>query len=423
MTPGYATPFGTAAALYYDGHAGYDYDFAAGTSIVAAAAGSLCKASVDFVNGSLGMPTAWDGFHTFYIDHGVRAGQGWSTWYLHAADLQGSGSGGEPLADLEPGQCAPVVEGQVVAPVGSFGTGAPHLHFEARRYVPADGPQALSAKVVDAYGWRGAYADPLADPGENSQAASQLEPLWIACGNSRIECGEQCDDGNVSDGDCCSSSCQFEPAAAPCTSVRACAVERCDGSGQCVDVTQPKTGCKVSLDPQRSSLRLRPSESPKSRRLRFEWSAGEATSGPDFADPTTDDSYRVCIFDESGSPVLVFGAEAPAAGTCAGISLLESAWPAAGRWRLSIQGSRTHARRSRRRRLGARRKRVGENHGHRPRRAPRSRPRGCRDDAASRADRVRQRGLLGSTVLGVSYCTMNDVDNGRSRDDEPACTP
>src|SRR5439155_21840626 len=42
------------------------------------------------------------------------------------------------------------------------------------------------------------------------------------CGNGMVEPGEQCDDGNTVDGDCCSSTCQFEPAGAPCGSPTAC---------------------------------------------------------------------------------------------------------------------------------------------------------------------------------------------------------
>jgi cysteine-rich repeat protein len=319
VTDGYTGLF-SPGYLYYDGHAGYDYDYGFGTPIVAPAPGSLCKAIPDPINGGLGQPTAWDGFHTFYIDHGVFDGTGWSTWYLHAADLAGMGTGGESLPGLAPGECAPVADGQAVATVGNHGTGAPHLHFEVRRYVPGDGPAANTAKVVDAYGWRGAQPDPLADPGENYQAASQPDPLWIACGNGRVECGEQCDDGNARDGDCCSSTCQLDAAATPCTSGRACAVEQCDGAGTCVDVTVPLAGCRTTTDPAKSSLVVSRGGSPASHRVRFKWAKGADTTAADLADPLTVDSYRICIFDESAAPRLVFGAEAPAAGTCAGRS-------------------------------------------------------------------------------------------------------
>ncbi len=196
--------------LSYDGHAGYDYGYGAGTSLVATASGNLCKAIEDPINGHVGALTAWDKFHTFYIDHGAIDGAGYASWYLHAQDLAGTGSGGEVLAELLPGECAPVGEGQVVATLGNFGTFLPHLHFEVRTYDLLEGTEGFSQKGFDPYGWTGTGTDPLATPGENPQAESRIAATWIACGNGRLECGEQCDDGNTLDGDCCSSSCQLE---------------------------------------------------------------------------------------------------------------------------------------------------------------------------------------------------------------------
>lgn len=36
------------------------------------------------------------------------------------------------------------------------------------------------------------------------------------CGNGVIDTGEECDDGNTQDGDCCSALCQFEAGGSPC---------------------------------------------------------------------------------------------------------------------------------------------------------------------------------------------------------------
>lgn len=206
----YASPFG-AQYLYYAGHAGYDYDYGFGVDLVAGADGMLCKALEDPINGRFGFATAWDKFHTFYIDHGSFAGRGHASWYLHAADLAGQDTGGNDLQDLNPGECAPVTQGQLVAKVGNAGTGLPHLHFEVRRYDTAEGPEGFGSRVVDPYGWTGAYPDPWSDPGENPQAESQIAPLWIACGNGRVECNEDCDDGNAVPGDGCDATCAQEP--------------------------------------------------------------------------------------------------------------------------------------------------------------------------------------------------------------------
>ena len=56
------------------------------------------------------------------------------------------------------------------------------------------------------------------------------------CGNGIVEKGEQCDDGNLASGDCCSPSCTFEPSVADCGPPVAdeCQGGRCDGAGTCV---------------------------------------------------------------------------------------------------------------------------------------------------------------------------------------------
>jgi cysteine-rich repeat protein len=55
-----------------------------------------------------------------------------------------------------------------------------------------------------------------------------------SCGNSIIDAGEDCDDGNTLNGDCCDASCQFEPAGSQCPDGLFCnGIETCDGAGAC----------------------------------------------------------------------------------------------------------------------------------------------------------------------------------------------
>ncbi len=59
--------------------------------------------------------------------------------------------------------------------------------------------------------------------------------LTYECGNGALEPGEQCDDGNIQNGDCCSSICRYEPAGSDCEDGLYCnGDETCNGSGTCL---------------------------------------------------------------------------------------------------------------------------------------------------------------------------------------------
>ncbi len=75
------------------------------------------------------------------------------------------------------------------------------------------------------------------------------------CGDGSIESGEQCDDGNTANGDCCSSTCQFEyPAicrasAGACDPAESCPVASatCPADAKRTSVCRPAAGdCDVA---------------------------------------------------------------------------------------------------------------------------------------------------------------------------------
>ena len=64
------------------------------------------------------------------------------------------------------------------------------------------------------------------------------------CGNGFLDAGEQCDDGNTLNDDCCSASCQFEPAETACDDGNVCTDNStCDGAGICQVTGFNRSGC------------------------------------------------------------------------------------------------------------------------------------------------------------------------------------
>jgi len=72
-----------------------------------------------------------------------------------------------------------------------------------------------------------------------------LDGQVATCGNGIVEGAEACDDGNLLDGDCCSSTCGFDPAGTHCVDNDLCnGTEVCDGAGTCLN--GPALNCNDS---------------------------------------------------------------------------------------------------------------------------------------------------------------------------------
>jgi hypothetical protein len=98
--------------------------------------------------------------------------------------------------------------------------------FAGADVTPGYGASALTIDGTDvAIGGRFTFAD---------GKPSSYFVLWHNCGNGVVNPNEQCDDGGTANGDCCSSTCQFEANGGACTDDgNACTNDQCDGAGGC----------------------------------------------------------------------------------------------------------------------------------------------------------------------------------------------
>jgi cysteine-rich repeat protein len=70
-----------------------------------------------------------------------------------------------------------------------------------------------------------------------SDEADAVSVFASLCGNGQIDSGETCDDGNTTNGDCCTAACGTVAAGAPCAADgNACTNDICNGAGACVHV-------------------------------------------------------------------------------------------------------------------------------------------------------------------------------------------
>ena len=179
--------------------------------------------------------------------------------------------------------------------------------------VPPPAPLGFFGSPVASAGGR-ALVTSLNLSGGHAVTAADYGALYAfpapVCGNGVVEETEECDDGNTTSGDCCSTECLLEPAGARCGAEDdLCAQGTCDGRGVCGVDAWP-----ACHDSGRSTLCLATGgERSASMAL---WAARGATgTDADLGDPTSTTDYALCVFDASANP-LVLHATAPAASTC-----------------------------------------------------------------------------------------------------------
>lgn len=101
---------------------------------------------------------------------------------------------------------------------------------------------------------------------------SRFEAPAPVCGDSQVGAGEECDDGNTSDGDGCDSACDLEP---------------CGPS--------PEVACRATTY-SGSRLRIVDSADDAADTIQWKWSRGLATAFEEFGDPSADQTLWMCVY-------------------------------------------------------------------------------------------------------------------------------
>jgi len=134
---------------------------------------------------------------------------------------------------------------------------------------------------------------------------------WAVCGDGVVDPGEQCDDNNVIDGDCCSSSCQYEADGQTCPDEGSlCTTDSCDGAGACVHEAVPQPVCFGPFVPDKGRIVL------STKRMSWRMIQGDDSPNGAYGNPQTTTSYAFCVYDGSASPQPLFAADVPAAAQC-----------------------------------------------------------------------------------------------------------
>ncbi|MBM4266959.1 MAG: hypothetical protein FJ144_10145 [Deltaproteobacteria bacterium] len=188
-----------------------------------------------------------------------------------------------------------------------------------------DGAARLSGPRVDAGADEITCGDGEENPGEECDDGNLIDGdgcdsncTFTACGNGIVTSGEVCDDGNVAAGDCCGATCQLEANGAPCDDARLCTRSDACSVGVCVGAEEPEPSCRTSAG---ATVTIRASPLPLKRSFGYVWKGGAATTLADLGDPTVSGGtrYDLCLFDRDGGvSSLVLEATLPAGGTCGG---------------------------------------------------------------------------------------------------------
>ncbi len=116
-------------------------------------------------------------------------------------------------------------------------------------YVSSSGhvtPDSMEWSYIRSFTW-------VANDGDSPGGVmDNLTLVAQCCGNGVVDSGEQCDDGNNDDYDCCSRTCQYETSGSFCTpDANFCTDDVCDGAGTCLHPAFPNCNASRPCGPPR----------------------------------------------------------------------------------------------------------------------------------------------------------------------------
>jgi cysteine-rich repeat protein len=223
---------------------------------------------------------------------------------------------------------------------GAFDIRAANSNFFCASFDPMTGSVAADGLTYSA---TGSIQEPNPFAPDHCDQFSVTE-IGDHCGDGNLDGTEQCDDGNLVNGDGCSAQCVVEqcwtcsgqpsscmplPGSScddgdACTTGDTCASDgSCGGTslacGPCLtcDVTlgcvaQVQSPCKASTAPEKALVQLKNVSDDTKDRFAWLWNKGADTMLAELGDPPGGDDVSVCVYDESiTTPVLLFRASLP----------------------------------------------------------------------------------------------------------------
>lgn len=172
-----------------------------------------------------------------------------------------------------------------------------------------DGSPRVSGPAVDIGADELTCGDSIVDAGEDCDDGNLISGdgcdencTVTGCGNRVITAGEQCDDGNTEAGDCCDAACSYEADGAACDDGQTCTrLDTCDGAGSCAGAVSPDPLCVAPTRSGGSSLKMK--ERGDSDQLSWKWGKAPEVSAASLGDPTAADGWTLCVLFDEGTTV------------------------------------------------------------------------------------------------------------------------